>query len=104
MLFRSGDAGEMVLRELNNNPEWNCLAVGFLDDDPLKKDKVIHGLRVYDGNGTLAEICREKGVSEILISARDMSGERLKKLRELCREENILLKKAQFKIEPVDLI
>ena len=51
----------MVLRELRNNPEWNYRPVGFIDDDPLKKGKIINGLQVYDSNGTLAEIVRRKG-------------------------------------------
>lgn len=104
LIYGAGDGGEMVLRELNNNPEWNYVPVGFVDDDPLKKDKVIHGLRVFDGNGTLDDICRDKGIAEILISVRDMPPEKLKAIRETCLESNITLKRAQIKIEPVDLI
>ncbi len=104
LIYGAGDGGEMVLRELNNNPEWNYLPVGFVDDDPLKKDKVIHGLKVYDGNGTLEDICREKEIAEILISVRNMPPEKLKAIRAICFDSNITLKRAQIKIEPVDLI
>ncbi len=104
LIYGAGDGGEMVLRELNNNPNWNYLPVGFIDDDPLKKDKVIHGLRVYDGNGSLSDLCRQKDIAEILISARDMPPEKLKRVREVCRETQVLLKRAQIKIEPVDFI
>jgi UDP-GlcNAc:undecaprenyl-phosphate GlcNAc-1-phosphate transferase len=104
LIYGAGDGGEMVLRELNNNPEWNYRPVGFIDDDPLKKDKVIHGLTVFDGNGSLAEICRTKDIAEILISVRNMPPEQLKKVREICRDTNVVLKRAQMKIEPVDLM
>jgi UDP-GlcNAc:undecaprenyl-phosphate/decaprenyl-phosphate GlcNAc-1-phosphate transferase len=104
LIYGAGDGGEMVLRELNNNPNWSYQAVGFIDDDPLKKDKVIHGLRVYDGNGSLSDLCRVKGISEILISARDIPAEKLKYIREVCRESQVLLKRAHIKIEPVDFI
>ena len=104
LIYGAGDGGEMVLRELNNNPEWNYTAVGFIDDDPLKKDKLIHGLKVFDGNGSLADICRQKDIAEILVSIRNMPPERLKKVREICRETNVTLKRAQIKIEPVELI
>ena len=104
LIYGAGDGGEMVLRELNNNPEWNYQPVGFIDDDPLKKDKVIHGLRVYDGNGSLEELCRQKDIAEILISARNMPPEKLKRIREICRETHVLLKRAQIKIEPVDFV
>ncbi|MEO6050241.1 MAG: hypothetical protein ABIP78_02780 [Pyrinomonadaceae bacterium] len=104
LIYGAGDGGEMVLRELNNNPKWNYLPVGFIDDDPTKKNKVIHGLAVFDGNGTLDDICRQKGIDEILISARTISPEQLKKVREICRKNNVILKQAQMKIETIDLI
>ena len=104
LIYGAGDGGEMVLRELNNNPAWNYRVVGFIDDDPMKKDMVIHGLKVFDGNGTLDDICRDKEIAEILISVRNMPVEKLKNIREICRDSNITLKRAQIKIEPVDLI
>lgn len=92
----------MVLRELRNNAGWNYQPVGFIDDDPLKKDKVINGLQVHDANGSLVDICREKLVEEILISSEKISPGSLKRLREVCRSEGIGLQRAQMKIEPVD--
>lgn len=102
LIYGAGDGGEMVLRELNNNPEWGYRAVGFIDDDPLKKDKVIHGLTVFDGNGALPDICVQKEIAEILISARDMPPERIKEIREMCVDMNVNLKRAQLTIEPFD--
>jgi len=102
LIYGAGDGGEMVLRELQNNPEWNLQPVGFIDDDPLKKDKVIHGLKVFDGNGSVAEICRAKDVVEVLISIRELPPDQLKRIREICRETNVVLRRAQIKIEPVE--
>jgi DNA polymerase-3 subunit gamma/tau len=69
---------------------------------PLKQGKVIHGLTVYDANGTLPEICRSKGIAEILVSSREIPEEKLADIRTLCGELNISLKRAQIKIEPID--
>ena len=102
LIYGAGDGGEMVLRELNNNPGWEYKPVGFIDDDPLKKGKVVHGLTVFDGNGSLGDLCRIKNVAEILISARDLPPERLKFLREASREAGVELKRAHLTIEPVD--
>ncbi len=102
LIYGAGDGGEMILRELTNNPEWNLQVVGFVDDDPLKKDKLIHGLKVFGGNGSLSSICREREVEEILISFRKISPERLSEVREICREADVSLKRAQLKIEAVD--
>jgi UDP-GlcNAc:undecaprenyl-phosphate GlcNAc-1-phosphate transferase len=102
LIYGAGDGGELVLRELKNNPEWNYSPVGFIDDDPFKTDKVIHGLRVLGGNGSLDAICRKNDVQEILISFRHVSPERLDEVRKVCHEANISLKRAMLKIEPVD--
>ena len=102
LIYGAGDGGEMLLRELRNNAEWNYQVVGFVDDDPMKVDKMINGLRVFDANGSLGEICREKNIQEILVSSNKISREALKKVRETCRESDVELKSAQIKIEPMD--
>ena len=102
LIYGAGDGGEMVLRELRNNASWNYQPVGFVDDDPLKQGKVINGLQVYDANGSLTEICRDKAIVEILISSQKISSEALERLREACRDSDIMLKRAQMKIEPFD--
>jgi UDP-GlcNAc:undecaprenyl-phosphate GlcNAc-1-phosphate transferase len=102
LIYGAGDGGEMVLRELRNNSGWNYQPVGFIDDDPHKKGKVINGLQVFDANGSLVDICRDKSIQEILISSEKISREALNRLREICRKEDIALKRAQMKIEPVD--
>lgn len=102
LIYGAGDGGEMVLRELKNNPEWAYLPIGFLDDDPLKKGKVIHGLKVYGGNGSLKQICTENQIDEILLSFRKVSPERLQEVRTICQKTEISLKRALLKIESID--
>ncbi len=102
LIYGAGDGGEMILRELKNNPEWNYTPVGFVDDDPLKKDRLILGLRVFGGNGSLEKICRENQVEEILLSSTRISPERLKNIKGICENAEVSLKRASLKIEPVD--
>ena len=102
LIYGAGDGGEMILRELRNNSEWNYLPVAFIDDDPMKSSKVIHGLRVYDTNGSLIELMHAENIHEILISVRELPADKLERLRSLCRDANVGLKRAQIKIEAVD--
>lgn len=102
LIYGAGDGGEMVLRELRNNVSLNYRPVGFVDDDPLKKGKVINGLHVYDANGSLADICREKQIQEILISSGKISKSTLERVRQVCRDGDIQLKRAEMRIEPLD--
>lgn len=102
LIYGAGDGGEMVLRELKNNPEWNMTPVGFIDDDQKKKGKVIHGLDVFGGDETIERLCNEHDINEILISVRSIDQSRFKSIRDVCVEQNVELKRALIKIEPID--
>lgn len=99
LIYGAGDGGELLLRELHNNRALKYSPVGFLDDDPAKQGKLIHGLKVYSANGDLTAVCRKADVDELLISSSMMSDERLEKIREMCRTQNIALKRMRITIE-----
>jgi UDP-GlcNAc:undecaprenyl-phosphate/decaprenyl-phosphate GlcNAc-1-phosphate transferase len=99
LIYGAGDAGELLLRELLNNRELQYAPVGFVDDDPRKKGKVIHGLRVYAGNGQLRTVCREQRVDEVLISSSQFSEERVREIMRDCEEEQVILKRMRIRIE-----
>ncbi|MFN2454898.1 MAG: hypothetical protein ABR577_11825 [Pyrinomonadaceae bacterium] len=99
LIYGAGDAGELLLRELLNNRELQCAPVGFVDDDPRKKGKVIHGLRVFGGNGDLRHVCREQRVHEVLISSARFSDERIGDILRDCLEEQVTLKRMHIRLE-----
>ena len=99
LIYGAGDGGELLLRELLNNPEWRYAPVGFVDDDPLKKGKVIHGLRVFGGTGSLRGVCAEQRVEEVLISSSRFSEDRVSEIRRDCEQAQVSLKRMRIQIE-----
>ena len=99
LIYGAGDAGELLLRELQNNRELRLAPVGFLDDDPAKSGKVIHGLKVFGGNGDLGKVCAQHGVEEIVISSSRMTEERVSEILESCRERRVSVKRMRITIE-----
>jgi UDP-GlcNAc:undecaprenyl-phosphate GlcNAc-1-phosphate transferase len=99
LIYGAGDAGELLLRELLNNRGLKYSPVGFLDDDPAKSGKLIHGLKVYGGNGDLTSICQQQKVDEVLISISTMSDARLQEIVNFCRSQDILVKRMRITIE-----
>jgi len=101
LIYGAGDAGELLLRELLNNRSLKYSPVGFLDDDPAKTGKLIHGLKVYGGNGDLNSVCQQHDVDEVLISSSKMTEERLHEILASCRPQNIIVKRMRISIEDV---
>jgi len=99
LIYGAGDGGELFLRELRNNRDWKYSPVGFLDDDPAKTSKVIHGLKVLGNSGDLAHVCREQRIDEVLISSSHMSEVRVQEILDCCRAEQIVLKRMHVRIE-----
>ena len=99
LIYGAGDAGELLLREILNNPELNYAPVGFADDDKLKKGKVIHGLRVFGGNGQLQSICQTLRVEEVLISSLKLSDERVREIVGTCEEARVAVKRMRIQID-----
>ena len=101
LIYGAGDAGELLLREMRNNLQLQYTPVGFVDDDPLKKGKVIHGLRVFGGNGNLRHICDQQRVEEVLISSQKIADERVTQILHDCDAAQITLKRMRIEIELV---
>jgi UDP-GlcNAc:undecaprenyl-phosphate GlcNAc-1-phosphate transferase len=102
LIYGAGDAGELLLRELLNNRELLYAPVGFMDDDPKKQGKVIHGLRVFGGNGLFPSIVTQHKVEQVLISTPRITEKRIAELLSECESRNIDLKRMSIKIEHID--
>ncbi len=76
-----------------NNQELRYSPVGFLDDDPNKNGKVIHGLKVFAANGDLTVVCKQQDVEEVLISSSRMPEGRVQEILRRCNEQEITVRR-----------
>lgn len=68
LIVGAGDAGEIVARDMLRNPQSNFLPVGFLDDDPAKQGRRIHGVSVLGPTSELEEAVRRTRADYVLIA------------------------------------
>ena len=94
LIYGAGDGGELLIREILNNPGHRYAPVGFIDDDDRKAGKKIHGYRIFDSND-LPNLIRTYGISEVLISSFKVPEARLDSLRRM----GVGLKKLSIRIE-----
>ncbi|MEA1935936.1 MAG: nucleoside-diphosphate sugar epimerase/dehydratase [Thermodesulfobacteriota bacterium] len=84
MIIGAGDAGEKILREIQETPSIKIEPVGLLDDDRSKQGMTIHGVPVL---GTVDDINKtRKEFDEILIATPSIRGEKLRRIVSLCEE------------------
>jgi UDP-GlcNAc:undecaprenyl-phosphate GlcNAc-1-phosphate transferase len=102
LIYGAGDGGELLLRELRNNRELNLSPIGFLDDDPAKSGKVIHGLKVFGGNGDLGKVCSQHEIHEVVISSMKMSEERIQEVLQVCGDRQIAVKRMRITMEELN--
>ena len=64
----AGQAGTMVVREMQRNPQLGLEPVGFLDDDRAKVGKSVQGVRVLARLAELEEVVASRLVDEVVIA------------------------------------
>ncbi len=94
LIYGAGDRGDILLRELINNPDYRYQPVGFIDDDVRKSGKHLRGYRIFSSR-ELPELITLHGVSEVLVSTLDVPESKLDDLRVL----GVALKTLRIQIE-----
>jgi len=64
----AGQAGEMLVRDMLRTPGSDLRPVGFVDDDPAKKGKRIHGLPVLGATQDLVAVATRAGADLCLLA------------------------------------
>jgi len=80
LIYGAGDAGDMIARELVHHASHSFTVVGFVDDDPSKAHKSIHGMPIYGGRDQIGRVVSEKGVKMVLIAMPSLSGIQLREI------------------------
>lgn len=92
LIIGAGDAGEMMVRDMRNNPKYAYEPIGFVDDDPYKKGLSIHGVPILGPMRGLRKIVRQYSPEEILICIPSADRKTIKEIYEQCKPLNLPIK------------
>jgi FlaA1/EpsC-like NDP-sugar epimerase len=95
LIIGAGDAGALVVRELQKNPQINLVPCGFLDDNPAKFKQQIHGIPVIGSLTDLAKVLDNHRVDEVIIAIPSAPGKVIRLVTDVCR-----LKAVHFRTMP----
>jgi FlaA1/EpsC-like NDP-sugar epimerase len=69
LIYGAGDAGEMIVRAIRNNGSvYDYKPIGFIDDNPNKIGRRIHGVLVLGARSALPEILKSQKPDEVLLA------------------------------------
>lgn len=88
LIIGAGDAGAMLLREIERYHIANRQVIGFIDDDKNKTGKILLGVKVLGTRNELVKIASEKGIDEIIIAMPSVKGKEIKAIISICKQTN----------------
>ncbi|MBP5662519.1 MAG: polysaccharide biosynthesis protein, partial [Clostridia bacterium] len=80
MIVGAGEAGTVLLREIEHSDKLSLTAVCLVDDDPMKLGNHIFGVPVAGNRDRIPELVKKYSVHEIYIAIPSLHGEELGKL------------------------
>jgi FlaA1/EpsC-like NDP-sugar epimerase len=88
----AGDAGRLVVQEMQRSRMITYTPIGFIDDDPRKRNTRILGVRVLGTMAELPRIVSEYKPDEVLIAIPSASGEMRRRVVEAAQASNVAVK------------
>ncbi len=89
LLIGAGDAGQLVIRELNQRPDLGVDVVGLLDDDPQKLRKRIGQLNVFGTTSDILRLVDIHFIDQVIIAMPSAPPSEIRRIVDLCREAEV---------------
>lgn len=85
IIIGAGDAGALVVKEMQKNRQIDLEPLGFLDDDPAKQNHSLLGVPVIGRLGDLSRVLDERQVDEVIIAIPSAPGRVVRLVADVCR-------------------
>jgi len=92
IIIGAGDCGEKICREIKEDASLQYHVEGFLDDDPGKIGRQIHGVPVLDRIEMVEAVSSMKKADEIIIAIPTLQSRRMRQIINSCKEADINFK------------
>jgi FlaA1/EpsC-like NDP-sugar epimerase len=89
LVIGAGGGGQAVVSELRRNPALRSIPIGFVDDDPRKRNMRIAGLKVLGTTSQLPRILDVSEPDEVIIAIPSAPGTVRQRVVTACRERDI---------------
>ncbi len=89
LIVGAGDAGERIVRAIQEDRKPQRLPVGFVDDDPATHGLTIHGVQVLGKRQDIPRLAQKLAVQELLVAIPSAPSSVFQQIAELARKARI---------------
>jgi FlaA1/EpsC-like NDP-sugar epimerase len=84
LIVGAGDAGSLLLRDIENQPDLLMHVEGFIDDSPSVANRTIRGVRVLGSVDDIPAVVRDRKVDEVLVAVPSASTDQRRRILDAC--------------------
>ena len=92
IVIGAGEAGNMIIKELKSSKYLNQKVVCVIDDNPSKKGKYIHGIRIVGGRDKIQEAAKKYDAEEIILAIPSAGTKNTRDILRICNLTDCKLK------------
>lgn len=92
LLIGAGNAGQMILQDVNRSKEGKEVVYRIIDDNPNKWGRYIDGVLVEGGRDIIPECVEKYGITKIYLAIPSASRKEKKAILDICKETGCELK------------
>lgn len=86
MLIGAGEAGQLLLRDLNKSKKVKEKVCCIIDDNPNKWDRYVAGVRVAGGRESIPECCKKYQIEKIYLAIPSASKKDKAEILNICKD------------------
>jgi UDP-GlcNAc:undecaprenyl-phosphate GlcNAc-1-phosphate transferase len=101
LIYGAGRGGQLVLRELLQNPRFGLRPIGFLDDDLGLQGRLVNGVPVLGSIAHLEAILASQSIACLVLSSSKISGDCLDEAISVCQTWRIPVLQGRLTLERV---
>ena len=93
LVVGAGEAADAIVKEIKDSNFVELNIVGLVDDNPNKRGKYMHGIKVHGNCSMIPEIVQKLDVQEIIIAIPSATPQQMKTIVEICKSTGCELKR-----------
>lgn len=89
LIAGAGEGGNLVVQELQRNPQLGLEPAGFVDDAPAKQGLTIRGVRVWGPISAIPRLVKQHQISRVLVAIPTATSAEMRTIVGVCHEAGV---------------